>query len=321
MPQVITRRRPLQVAAGLAMAMACLVGTACSATGPGASASSSATTPAGSSTRTSADGPAAPTSPVPPGLAAVAGDEQAGVHGRLLQFRRDVERRRLEIRLVAMNAGLVIEQLDLRAPGLTIEPAQVGEDTLRTEPGLDLPVTMGLADCTVQPGPPVVELRIRDEGGARRTVDVPLEDDGLVRRLHDEDCAQQALRAEADINVVGTSPVQTPHGPGMRISVQLRRIAGADPVRVTGTRSNTVYDLTAVGALPTLRNGSVELQVDMVPARCDAHALGDSYRTGLIGLDIAVGKKAPQPYVLTPADDVRHSLETFAVTTCRRPTD
>src|SRR3954454_8291554 len=103
----------------------------------------------------------------------------------------------------------------------------------------------------------------------------------------------------------------------MRISVELRRIAGADPVRVTGTGSNTVYDITADGALPTLRNGSVELQVDMVAARCDVHALGESYRTGLIGLVIAVGERAPRPYVLTPADDVRHNLETFAVTSCR----
>jgi hypothetical protein len=239
----------------------------------------------------------------------------------LLQFRRDVERRRLEVRLVAANAGLVVEGLELRAPGLTIEPAAEPDTVLVPEPGLDLPVTMGPADCTVPPTAPVVSLRLRDDSGAQRTVIVPLEDDGLVQRLHEADCAEQALRGEADIEVVRAEPVQTGHGPAMRVTIELRRLTGTDPVRVTGTGSNTVYDITAVGPLPTLVDGSAGLQVDMVPARCDVHALGESYRTGLIGLVIAVGEAAPRPFVLTPADHVRSSLESFAVTTCRTPPD
>jgi hypothetical protein len=300
---------------GVVLALTCLATTSC---GPAAS-------DAAPSAATSTRAPTVPpqtVDPPAPGLAAVAGDPQAGVRGRLLQFRRDVERHRLEVRLVAANAGLVVEGLDLRAPGLTTEPTAAGDTAaLVPAPGVDLPVTMGPADCTVPPAAPVVELRLRDGTGAQRTVEVPLEDDGLVQRLHDADCAEQALRGQADIRVVAARPVRTDRGPAMRVSIELRRLTGTDPVHVTGTGSNTVYDITAVGPLPTLVEGSAVLEVDMVPARCDVHALGESYRTGLIGLDVALGDGAPRPLVLTPADDVRSSLESFAVTTCRTPPD
>jgi len=290
------------------LVLGCLTTTSCDPAAPGAAAEP---TPSAGS----------PVAPPAPGLAAVAADPRAGVAGRLLQFRRDVERRRLEVRLVAANAGLVVDGLELRAPGLTTGPAEVDGTVLVPAPGLDLPVTLGPADCTVPPGAPVASLRLRDATGAQRTVAVPLPDDGLVQRLHEADCAEQALRGQAGITVVAAEPVRTGRGPAMRVSVELRRLTGSDPVRVTGTGSNTVYDITAVGPLPTLVADPVVLLVDMVPARCDVHALGESYRTGLIGLVLALGDAAPRPLVLTPADDVRSSLEAFAVTTCRTPPD
>jgi hypothetical protein len=304
------RRCPARAAAVLVAVLTCLATTSCGPAASDAAPSAAASTRAPTVPPPSVDPPA-------PGLAAVAGDAQAGVRGRLLQFRRDVARHRLEVRLVAANTGLVVEDLDLHAPGLTTEPAADGGAALVPAPGLDLPVTMGPADCTVLPAAPVVELRLRDGTGSRRTVEVPLEDDGLVRRLHDADCAEQALRGQADISVVAAQPARTGRGPAMRVQIELRRLSGTDPVHVTGTGSNTVYDITAVGPLPTLVDGSAVLEVDMVPARCDVHALGESYRTGLIGLVVALGDAAPRPLVVTPADDVRSTLENFAVTTCR----
>ena len=182
---------------------------------------------------------------------------------------------------------------------------------------LDLPVVLGAPDCSGPVGPPAAEVRLRDGVGGSRTVAVPVDDDGLARRLHDADCAEQALRAQAEIAVAGVEEVSTADGPALRVSVRLRRLAGSDPVRVTGVGSNTVYAITAVDPLPTLRRQPVVLDLSLVPARCDAHALGESYRTGLIGLVLAVGDAAPRPFVLTPEDAVRQRLETFAVETCR----
>lgn len=306
-------RAPRRVAGGLLAVCLLLTGAACtaSATGSSAGAASSSSAAPSSSARPSLQ------PDLPAGLAAVADDDRAGLSGRLLQFRRDVASRGLEVRLVAANAGLVVEGLELRVPGLVIATGLTHEAALRQEPGLDLRVTMGATDCAVQPAPPVAELQLRDDTGLRRTVEVPLDDDGLVQRLHDEDCAEQALLAEADIAVVDVAPTETPDGDALRVRIALTRRSGDDLVRVTGTGSNTVYDITAVGRLPTLRQDPVTLVVDMLPARCDVHALGESYRTGLIGLVLALGEEDPRPFVLTPSDDVRRQLETFAVDTCR----
>jgi hypothetical protein len=306
MPGPTTRR--LRVTCGITATLLAAP-TAC---GPAASDVGAPTT-APSTTRS-----APPTAaPPPPGLAAVSADEQAGLTGRLLQFRRDVERRRLEVRLTAANAGLVVETLDLHAPGLTTAAASPHEGRLPARSGLDIAVVMGAADCTVAPGPPVAVVGLRDDTGARRTVDVALDDDGLVQQLHETDCAAQSLRQQADVQVTALTPLSTADGPVMRVTISLSRAEGSEPVQVTGTDSNTVYDIRAVDPLPTLRTTpSVAFSVDMIPARCDAHALGESYRTSLIGLRLAVGEGDPQPFVLTPEPDVRHRLETFAVDTC-----
>jgi hypothetical protein len=78
-----------------------------------------------------------------------------------------------------------------------------------------------------------------------------------------------------------------------------------------------VYTITPVGPLPVLGDGGPELLViDMLPSRCDPHGLGESYRTSLIDLVVAVGEAEPRPFVLTPDGDVRRRLENFAVDTC-----
>ena len=115
----------------------------------------------------------------------------------------------------------------------------------------------------------------------------------------------------------GVCTGSTPDGPALRIQIRLTRLSGHDPVRVTGTGANTVYTITAVGPLPVLGDGGPELLViDMLPSRCDPHGLGESYRTSLIDLVVALGDAEPRPFVLTPDDDVRRRLETFAVDTC-----
>lgn len=303
-------RRRRQGAAAVALAI-CLSGC-----GRDAAPSDEATAPPTTTVPTTT----VPTSTAPslaPGLSAVADRARAGVDGELLQFRRDVGRRRVEVRLTALNEGLVVESLSVRAPGLTLERERPVDAELRTGTGLDLPVVMREPDCAVPAGPAVAVVGLRDGTGARRTVEVPLSDDGLLARLQEADCADRALRAQAAIRVAGVEPVQTSEGPALRIEIRLTRLSGEDPVRVTGTGANTVYTITPVGPLPTLAgDGPAVLVIDMLPARCDPHALGESYRTSLIDLVVALGDAEPRPFVLTPEDDVRRRLETFAVDTC-----
>jgi hypothetical protein len=253
-----------------------------------------------------------------PSTTAAAGRSDAAVRGQLVQFRRDVAARRLQVRLTAGAAALTVEGLELRSPSLVARPAVPREGRLAAGSTLDFPVIMAAADCAVRPGAPVAVATLRDDAGARRTIEIPLDDDGLIRRLHATDCADQALRAQAVFDVTGLEPVTTAEGPAMRVDLRLSRVGGGDQVRVIRPEPNTIYDITAVGALPVLRGpGAVPLRVDMVPARCDAHALGESYRTSLIDLFVSLGAGDPQLVTITPAVDVRRRLEKFAVDTCR----
>jgi hypothetical protein len=308
----LVRRAHRPTVAGVALAAVVLLASACGPDG---------TDPrSGGTTQRSAAAPGTTASsqppPPPPGLAGVASDPQAGIQGALLQFRRDVAARRVEVRLTAANDGLVVEALELRTAGMPAAPATPRAAPLRPGLPLDLPVVLGPTDCSGPPGPPAAEVHLRDAAGGSRTVTVPLDDDGLVRRLHEAECAEQALRAQVDIQVAEVREVSTEDGPALRVAVRLSRVGGGEPVPVTDIGSNTVYAIRAVGPLPTLREEPVVLDLEMVPARCDTHALGESYRTSLISLFIALDDDDPRPYLLTPQDDVRRRLESFAVDTC-----
>ena len=257
-------------------------------------------------------------SPAPVGLAAVADDPQAGVTGVLLQFRRDVARRRVEVRLTSSADGLVVDGLGLIAPGLSAEPGDPRGAALRPGAALDFPVVVE-GDCATGAGPPTASVRLRDGTGAERDVTVPLEDDGLVQRLHEGRCFDEELLQQVAVEVVDLQEVA---GPALQATVRVRRVAGTDPVRITRVDPNTVYDMTAVGRLPTLEEqDAVTAGLRLDPARCDVHALGESYRTSLIGLVVALGEREPHAYVLTPEPAVRQRIEAFAVETCRGGTD
>jgi hypothetical protein len=252
--------------------------------------------------------------PAPVGLAAVADAPHAGLTGVLIQFRRDVARRRVEVRLTSTAAGLIVDGVTLAAPGLSAEPGDPRGAELRPGAALDFPVVVG-ADCAVDVGPPVATVRLQDATGTVRDVTVPLEDDGLVSRLHQGDCFDQELQQQVAVEVVDVVEVA---GPALQATVRLRRVGGGDPVRVTRVDPNTVYDITAVGRLPTLEGqDAVSAVLRLDPARCDAHALGESYRTSLIGLVVALGDAEPHSFVLTPDPAVRQRIEAFAVDTCR----
>jgi hypothetical protein len=254
-------------------------------------------------------------SPSPAAASPTAAASDQPLTGALLQYRRDELARRLQVRLTAHRAGLVVEQLTFRTQGWPAAAATTNDAQLPSGTALDLPVVLGTADCSGPPGAPSAEVVVRDPAGRTQTLEVPLDDDGLVRRLHAEDCADQALRAQVAIEVADVQPADER---SVLVTVRLRRLSGGDAVEVTGTRPNTVYDLTAHGRLPTLRHdGEVSFDVTMRAARCDVHALGESYRTGIIGLVLALGDGDPRPYDLVPPPDVRAQLETFAVTACR----
>jgi hypothetical protein len=271
-----------------------------------------------------ADRPPAPraetSGPLEPGLAAVADDPHAGLTGELLQFRRDAERRRVQVRLTASNDGLRVDRLTLDAEGFEPTSAEPGSE-LPGGRALDLKVQLGTVDCSAAPGDVRAELALSGADGGRRTVALPLEDGGFAAGRHESECAEAALREQVGIALTGLRRADVDGRPALRATVRLTRLSGSAPVAVTGTADNTVYRITAVEPLPPLARGTTEFDLVLLPARCDSHALGESYRTGLIGLSVALGDAEPRPVVLTPEPADRLAIETFAVDACRGTLD
>jgi len=237
------------------------------------------------------------------------------LQGELVQFRRDAEGRVVQIRLTAASDGLVVESAEVDADGFAPPLAWHGTTTLPVNRALDLRVTLTSPDCSVEPTDLSARVTL---AGRSDPVVVPLDDGGLLRRLHDGACADEALLEQARIEVVSLTETEVPDGPALRATVRLTRLSGQDAIRIQGTRPNIVYVITPAGDLPTLGpEGSVDLLLDLVPSRCDVHALGESYRTSLIDLRVVVGDAEPRTFVFAPAEPVRRRIERFAVDTCR----
>ncbi len=245
----------------------------------------------------------------PPGAPEAA--DQPLLQGSLLQFRRDAEARRVQVRLTAARDGVVVTSVELVADGYTPPPVRDRTTALPAGRPLDLELTLTSPDCTAAPTEVAASLVLE---GQPDPVVVPLDDGGLLRRLHEAECADEALLDQVQIEVVSLAEA----GDGvLRATVRITRTGGRDAVRVTGVGPNTVYAITPTHHLPTLTGeGSVDLLLDLEPSRCDAHALGESYRTSLIDLRIALGGAEPRPFVLAAPEPVRRRIEAFAVETC-----
>jgi hypothetical protein len=237
------------------------------------------------------------------------------LQGSLLQFRRGAEARVVQVRLTAARDGLVVVSVTVEGGGFRPPPTWQGTTTLPEDRPLDLRVTLTSTDCDAEPADVAAHVTL---AGEPDPVVVPLDDGGLLRRLHGKECAEEALREQVRMEVVSLAETEVADAPALRATVRLTRLSGRDAVRITGVGPNTVYTATPAGELPTLGDrGSVDLEVDLVPSRCDTHALGESYRTGLLDLRVAVGDAEPRSVVLAPAEPVRRRIERFAVDTCR----
>jgi hypothetical protein len=247
--------------------------------------------------------------------AAPASAEPALLTGELLQFRRDSEARVLQVRLTAAREGLVLESVDVDAHGFHPYPSFEGTTELPAGRPLDLRVTLTTPDCSVAPTDITARVVL---AGRAAPVLVPLRDRGLLRRLHTKECADESLLQHVSIEVVSLTETEVADGPALRATVRLTRRSGSEPVRIDDVGDNTVYVIDPRGDLPTLgAEGSVDLVLDLLPSRCDVHALGESYRTSLIDLRVAVGDEPARTFVFMAADPVRRQIEQFAVDTCR----
>jgi hypothetical protein len=140
-------------------------------------------------------------------------DEPAALSGEVLQFRRDAEARVVQVRLTSARDDLVVESAELDVDGFRPAPSYEGTTTLHANRPLDLRMTLTSPDCGAQPGEITARVTVADEPDP---LVVPLDDGGLLHRLYEKECADDALREQVGIEVVSLTETEVPEGPALR---------------------------------------------------------------------------------------------------------
>lgn len=240
--------------------------------------------------------------PQPPEPVAAAPDVTVSV----LQQRVDESTRTVGVE--ATNRGSTpvhVSSVRLSGGGLDAAPTPVDTDL---QPGLTvaLRTSYGSPNCTDRSAAVTATLEI--DG---RVVDLPVDAAGEeeVDRLLDVDCARRTLAATAAVRLPGPYRSVTVDGePRLRGRLVLQRRAGGEAVDVRSLGGSVLIDLTPVGGLRDLGEGTDRAVTPVLlgsSGRCDAHALGGSTQTFLLSAYVRLGDGPEQRVVLTPSPAVQ----------------
>lgn len=292
---------PCRLAIAAVIALVTLVG--CSGAEPAA---------APPTTTGSADPTAAPSS-----VATVA--PPAGLSASLVQYRRDQPRRFVEVKLDnSTDATLDVTLLAVALPGFTPSTDVLRTTNMKADRRVDLPVALGEVICDRPPdGTARATVEVAsDDGSTRRTV-LPVDDDGLLDRLRGFECALQRANAAVAIEL---APTWQRQGSGSALTVR-------GEATITAQSSDVTADITAVdggilfvvkpdAVIPpppiTVDDGQPQATIafDMIPARCDGHAIAEAKRLTTVTFLVAVDGDEPVPLRRAPAEAGYQTLVT-----------
>jgi hypothetical protein len=240
---------------------------------------------------------------------------QRSVTVELLQYRRDVADRVLEVKVA--NAGdtdLEVAALELVADGFTGSGRQPHDSTVAAGRRVDLRVPYGEPDCGTaehpapSPSPAGVRVRLWAAGSAE-----PIEPElsggaELLGRIHARECADRYAREALD---VAWAPSWQRVGSGRNLVVDgvLRVGPARRPVEVVSVEGTTLFATLAETLPAAVEPGSApaDVRVRFSPQRCDPHAVGESKRGYAFGVRVRV--EGLDEVVLTvEPDDAGHRV-------------
>lgn len=302
---LIDRSRTLLVAVGIVL----MTLTACSGAQPTAAPSAEA----GSS-----EPPAAPssvaTAPPPSGLST-----------SLVQYRRDQPRRFVEVKLDnSTDATLDVTLLGVTLPGFSPSTDVRRTSKLKAGRRVDLPVALGAVICDRAPdGTASATVEVASDNGATVRTVLPIDDDGLLDRLRGFECAVQRANTAITIEL---APTWQRQGSGSALTVRGEATIAARSSDVTAEIAAVdggilfVVKPDAVTPSPpiTVDGGEPQATVtfDMIPARCDGHAIAEARRLTTVTFLVAVGDDEPVPLRRAPDEAGYQTLVTVLRERC-----
>ncbi len=249
----------------------------------------------------------------------------SGVEVNVKQYRSDYEVRRLQLEVINRGkAPITITAATFRSERFTAPIAWHGRPT-EVPAGItrDLPVVLPAARCSAAADSPSrvsLSFTLPDGGHGRHTVRAT-DTLGDVARVTGQDCLEEAVdriaRVEATaLGVTGDGPHSVAH---LTVSISptgsggaftLERVAGTVLLQPVSGQDWPIGE-TVSGTSPA---GTVIL--DIVPNRCDAHAIGEDKVGTLLPVHVSTPTVADGRFTLPLDGTIRDRLKDFVARHC-----
>ncbi|WP_251856689.1 hypothetical protein [Herbiconiux sp. L3-i23] len=238
----------------------------------------------------------------------------------MIQLRGDISVGRIQLRLVN-EADSTIEVTSARL----VSPLLGGEVRWTKAPAriaagatVDLPFLLPVLDCIEDAEPLSAVLQTGTEGGDPRAFTVIPDDPlGALARLEGETCLKQ--RVAETVEMTGSSVEVTGSGSDAvaRLTVSVRPTGGGAAVVLDSIRSTVLLtprggEQWPLGLVIDASSEEQEVVLDIVPRRCDAHALGEDK----VGTVFPVVVDGDGSFPLPLADGVKNQLLDFVSLHC-----
>jgi hypothetical protein len=251
---------------------------------------------------------------------AVVDNPADGVTVQLAQFRSDVTDRRVQLRVV--NDGdqdITIGAASLDSDGLS-EAARWSGDSARVAVGMarDLPVILPAPDCDDLGAAVTVALSL--ESPEPMTMHVtPTDELDVLASVLRQDCFD--LTVAERVTITPAEAIRTEIRDGELVALLDIRFEPTEPVVLLDVRgTNLLYPTSGASAWPfdTELTDARTITLDIVPTRCDPHAVAEDKRGTLFPVDLDLGDGPGLMYVPV-SDEVRGQLYDFVAAHCGWP--
>ncbi|MCT9930581.1 hypothetical protein N5079_10175 [Planotetraspora sp. A-T 1434] len=206
---------------------------------------------------------------------------------------------------------------------VTLPPAQV-ETTLGKTPRTDFQVTYGEARCdpakvpSVKPATVAAHLQVGNEPLHEVRFVIP-HPDPLLAQLVTAECGAFILRQSVDVTF-GASWAHV--GKTLHGVLMVTRKGGNEPITVDDLGNTTHFDVKPLSGrhrpVIVLAPGSrsVEIPVEVTPARCDMHAFAEAKKAYLFPVWATVGGGKMYWLISTPSKQTQATFLSYAETAC-----
>ncbi|MET0590799.1 MAG: hypothetical protein ABWZ77_06450 [Naasia sp.] len=244
----------------------------------------------------------------------------AGITVELLQQRSDRAPGRLQIRIVnASSEDIVIESARLRGGPLS-SPVDWSRApaTVRGETTVNLPVLLPPLVCDADPDEVVVSLGLQDGSIVVVEPDDPL---GASQALTTDACAATDLARTVDVRATGLTETGAGLESTARLDILLTPTGTGDRVEVISLAPTVL--ITSPDGMPwplgvtvdATSRAATAVSVELVPRRCDAHALAENKVGTLFALRVLLDGEE-QTVTLPLAPGVSDRILAFVSRTC-----